>query len=98
MASEVLLFHHEDIGLPREVVKIGVRAGMWAMVKRLHTGVQMYSVARANESTSSCAVMANVTTKVSPSTVELPSSHVTADEICLRERETHSSDHLSKDK
>ncbi|XP_050120201.1 uncharacterized protein LOC126597449 [Malus sylvestris] len=98
MASEVLLFHHEDIGLPREIVKIGVRAGMWAMVKRLHAGVQMYSVARANGSTSSCAVMANVTTKVSPSTVELPSSQVTADEICQRETETHSSDHLSKDK
>lgn len=86
MASEVLLFHHEDIRLPREIVKMGVRAGMWAMVKRLHAGVQMYSVARANGSPSSFAVMANVTTRVSPSTVELPSSQVTAD------------DHLSKDK
>lgn len=65
MASEVLLFHHEDIGLPREVVKMGVRAGMWSMVRRLHLGLQNYQMAKENDaSPSNYALMANITTKI----------------------------------
>ncbi|XP_020424598.1 stAR-related lipid transfer protein 7, mitochondrial isoform X1 [Prunus persica] len=65
MASEVLLFHHEDIGLPREVVKMGVRAGMWSLVKRLHLGLQTYQMAKENDgSPSNYALMANITTKI----------------------------------
>ncbi|BFG15936.1 hypothetical protein CerSpe_022100 [Prunus speciosa] len=64
-ASEVLLFHHEDIGLPREVVKMGVRAGMWSLVKRLHLGLQIYQMAKENDgSPSNYALMANITTKI----------------------------------
>ncbi|BBG93766.1 Polyketide cyclase/dehydrase and lipid transport superfamily protein [Prunus dulcis] len=65
MASEVLLFHHEDIGLPREVVKMGVRAGMWSLVKRLHLGLQTYQMAKENDgSPSNYALMANITTRI----------------------------------
>ncbi|KAM5568447.1 hypothetical protein ABKV19_016151 [Rosa sericea] len=83
MGSEVLLFHYEDIGLPREVVKMGVRAGMWNMVKKLHLGVQVYSMEKANdESPSYHAIMAHITTKLpaSPSSIMYHIPEVEADE------------------
>ncbi|XP_004298241.1 PREDICTED: stAR-related lipid transfer protein 7, mitochondrial-like isoform X1 [Fragaria vesca subsp. vesca] len=81
--SEVLLFHYEDIGLPKEVVKMGVRAGMWNMVKKLHLGVQIYNMEKANdESPSYYAIMAHITTKLpaSPSTIMYHIPQVEADE------------------
>ncbi|KAL6193499.1 hypothetical protein ACLB2K_034583 [Fragaria x ananassa] len=81
--SEVLLFHYEDIGLPQEVVKMGVRAGMWNMVKKLHLGVQIYNMEKANdESPSYYAIMAHITTKLpaSPSTIMYHIPQVEADE------------------
>ena len=79
----MLLFHYEDIGLPQEVVKLGVRAGMWNMVKKLHLGVQIYNMEKANDdSPSYYAIMAHITTKLpaSPSTIMYHIPQVEADE------------------
>jgi len=63
-ACEVLLFHHEDMGIPWEIAKLGVRQGMWGCVKRIEPGLRAYQVARtAGEPISKCAAMAHVTTK-----------------------------------
>ncbi|KAL6650365.1 hypothetical protein ACP70R_009290 [Stipagrostis hirtigluma subsp. patula] len=63
-ACEVLLFHHEDMGIPWEIAKLGVRQGMWGCVKRIEPGLRAYQVARtAGEPLSKCAAMAHVTTK-----------------------------------
>lgn len=63
-ACEVLLFHHEDMGIPREITKLGVRQGMWGCVKRIEPGLQAYQIARtAGEPLSKCAAMAHVNTK-----------------------------------
>ncbi|CAL5035818.1 unnamed protein product [Urochloa decumbens] len=63
-ACEVLLFHHEDMGIPWEILKLGIRQGMWGCVKRIEPGLRAYQVARtAGEPISKCAAMAHVTTK-----------------------------------
>ncbi|KAL6885468.1 hypothetical protein ACP4OV_010247 [Aristida adscensionis] len=63
-ACEVLLFHHEDMGIPWEIAKLGVRQGMWGCVKKIEPGFRAYQIARtAGEPISKCAAMANVTTK-----------------------------------
>ncbi|TVU05762.1 hypothetical protein EJB05_48944 [Eragrostis curvula] len=63
-ACEVLLFHHEDMGIPWEIAKLGVRQGMWGCVKRIEPGLRAYQIARtAGEPLSKCAAMAHVTTK-----------------------------------
>lgn len=83
MASEVLLFHYEDIGLPREIVKLAVRTGMWSLVKKLHLGVQIYRMEKENDESPSChAIMARITTKLpgSPSTIMFHKPEAHADE------------------
>lgn len=63
-ACEVLLFHHENMGIPWELVKLGIRQGMWGCVKRIEPGLRAYQVARsAGEPISECAAMAHVNTK-----------------------------------
>ncbi|KAK3145324.1 hypothetical protein QOZ80_4AG0327330 [Eleusine coracana subsp. coracana] len=63
-ACEVLLFHHEDMGIPWEIAKLGVRQGMWGCVKRIEPGLRAYQIARtAGEPLSKYAAMAHVTTK-----------------------------------
>lgn len=47
-ASEVLLFHHEDMGIPREIAKLGVRHGMWGTVKKIELGLRAYQKERAS--------------------------------------------------
>ncbi|KAJ3693982.1 hypothetical protein LUZ60_009462 [Juncus effusus] len=47
-ACEVLLFHHEDMGIPREIAKLGIRQGMWGCVKRIEPGLRAYQKARSN--------------------------------------------------
>jgi len=65
-ACEVLLFHHEDMGIPWEIAKLGVRQGMWGCVKRIEPGLRAYQVGRtAGEAVSKCAAMAQVTTRFS---------------------------------
>jgi len=66
-ACEVLLFHHEDMGIPWEVAKLGVRQGMWGTVKKIDPGLRDYQKARAAGGLlSGPASMAHLTTKVSP--------------------------------
>ncbi|XP_022739634.1 uncharacterized protein LOC111291824 isoform X2 [Durio zibethinus] len=65
-ACEVTLVHYEDIGIPKDVAKLGVRHGMWGTVKKLHSGMRAYQNARKTDtSLSRCALMARITTKIS---------------------------------
>ncbi|KAI9092246.1 hypothetical protein K1719_027746 [Acacia pycnantha] len=65
-ACEVLLFHHEDMGIPWEIAKLGVRQGMWGAVKKIDPGLRMYQKERASGAPlSRCACMAKINTKVS---------------------------------
>lgn len=65
-ACEVILFHYEDMGIPKDVAKLGVRHGMWGTVKKMHVGLRAYQNARKSEtSLSRCALMARITTKIS---------------------------------
>ncbi|KAL5983890.1 hypothetical protein ACLOJK_017988 [Asimina triloba] len=63
-ASEVLLFHYEEMGIPKEISKIAIRRGMWSLVKRMDAGMLAYQLARVNGgSLSGYAVKARITTK-----------------------------------
>lgn len=65
-ACEVLLFHHEDMGIPWEIAKLGVRQGMWGAVKKIEPGLRAYQKHRAaGASLSRSAFMAQINTKVS---------------------------------
>ncbi|XP_030453952.2 uncharacterized protein LOC115675439 [Syzygium oleosum] len=65
-ACEVLLFHHEDMGIPWEIAKFGVRQGMWGTVKKIEPGLRAYQKQRSSGSQlSRCAVMAQINTKIS---------------------------------
>ncbi|KAK4434079.1 hypothetical protein Salat_0570600 [Sesamum alatum] len=66
-ACEVMLIHYEDMGIPKDVAKLGVRHGMWGTVKKLHAGFRAYQAARKLEasSLSRCALNARITTKIS---------------------------------
>ncbi|XP_038876163.1 uncharacterized protein LOC120068456 [Benincasa hispida] len=65
-ACEVLLFHYEDMGIPWEIAKLGVRQGMWGAVKKIDPALHAYQKHRASEAPlSNCALMANINTKVS---------------------------------
>ncbi|XP_021727741.1 uncharacterized protein LOC110694877 [Chenopodium quinoa] len=65
-ACEVTLVHYEDMGIPKDVAKLGVRHGMWGAVKKLHFGMRAYQNARKpGVSLSRCAVMASITTNIS---------------------------------
>uniref|UniRef100_A0A0A9HLG0 START domain-containing protein n=1 Tax=Arundo donax TaxID=35708 RepID=A0A0A9HLG0_ARUDO len=64
-ACEILLFHHEDMGIPYEIAKLGIRQGMWGCVKRIEPGLRAYQKARAaSEPLSQSALMAQINTKV----------------------------------
>ncbi|PRQ36353.1 putative START-like domain-containing protein [Rosa chinensis] len=66
-ACEVTLVHYEDMGIPKDVAKLGVRHGMWCTVKKLHSGMRGYQNARKSSESclSQCARMAGITTKIS---------------------------------
>lgn len=65
-ACEVTLVHYEDMGIPKDVAKLGVRHGMWGTVKKLHSGVRAYQLARKSvTSLSRSSLMAQITTKIS---------------------------------
>ncbi|XP_059276454.1 uncharacterized protein LOC132030733 [Lycium ferocissimum] len=64
-ACEVLLFHYEDMGIPWEIAKLGVRQGMWGAVRKIDPGLRAYQKHRASEDPiSQSALMAQVNTKV----------------------------------
>ncbi|XP_042419349.1 uncharacterized protein LOC122007883 isoform X1 [Zingiber officinale] len=63
-ACEILLFHHEDMGIPWEIAKLGVRQGMWGCVKRIEPGLRAYQAARkSNEPLSRFALMSQINSK-----------------------------------
>ncbi|XP_076957943.1 uncharacterized protein LOC143633548 [Bidens hawaiensis] len=65
-ACEVLLFHHEDMGIPWELAKLGVRQGMWGAVKKIDRGLRRYQKHLASgPPLSHCAYMAHINSKVS---------------------------------
>ncbi|PKA65548.1 hypothetical protein AXF42_Ash005882 [Apostasia shenzhenica] len=65
-ACEVILVHYEDMGIPKDVAKVGVRHGMWGAVKKLHSGMRAYQLMRKTDtSLSRNAIMARITTKIS---------------------------------
>ncbi|KAE8712814.1 hypothetical protein F3Y22_tig00110223pilonHSYRG00072 [Hibiscus syriacus] len=64
-ACEVLLFHYEDMGIPWEIAKLGVRQGMWATVKKIEPGLRAYQKERESlSSLSQSAYMAQINTKI----------------------------------
>ncbi|XP_057521391.1 uncharacterized protein LOC130801537 [Amaranthus tricolor] len=70
-SCEVLLFHHEDMGIPWEIAKFGVRQGMWGAVKKIDPGLRTYQIERsAGASLSRYALMAHINTRVSTDYLE----------------------------
>lgn len=66
-ACEVLLFHYEDMGIPWEIAKLGVRQGMWGAVKKFDPALRIYEKERASGAPlSRCANAAKINTKVTP--------------------------------
>ncbi|KAL1294444.1 hypothetical protein HN51_055225 [Arachis hypogaea] len=66
-ACEVLLFHHEDMGIPWEIAKLGVRQGMWGAVKKFDPALRIYKKERASGAPlSPCARSAKINTKITP--------------------------------
>ncbi|KAL2249107.1 uncharacterized protein LOC105166783 [Sesamum indicum] len=66
-ACEVILFHHEDMGIPWEIAKFGVRQGMWGAVKNIERGFRAYQKHRLSGAPiSRHAFMAQVNTKLDP--------------------------------
>lgn len=60
-ACEVTFFHHEDMGIPWEIAKFGVRQGMWGAAKKVERGFRSYQMERA---ISLHVVMAQMSTKI----------------------------------
>ncbi|GFZ04988.1 polyketide cyclase/dehydrase and lipid transport superfamily protein [Actinidia rufa] len=77
-ACEVFLFHHEEMGIPWEIAKLGVRQGMWRAFKKIDSGLCAYRRERESRAPLlQCALMAQINTKVSAdylSTLESTSS------------------------
>ncbi|XP_010527394.1 PREDICTED: uncharacterized protein LOC104804749 [Tarenaya hassleriana] len=70
-ACEVMLVHYEDMGIPKDVAKLGVRHGMWGAVKKLNSGLRAYQNARKTGSyLSRMAEIAGITTKLNADSVE----------------------------
>ncbi|KAL5542146.1 hypothetical protein UlMin_009856 [Ulmus minor] len=89
-ACEVILLHYEDMGIPKDVAKLGVRHGMWGAVKKLHSGFRAYQAARKSEaSLSRSALMARITTKIttngSTESSEPPSDEEERDQLSWRQ-------------
>lgn len=61
-----MLFHHEDMGIQRDVAKLGIRQGMWGCVKKMEPGIKLYKAHRKQGSNvlSKSALMAGVYTKI----------------------------------
>ncbi|KAH6790654.1 Polyketide cyclase/dehydrase and lipid transport superfamily protein [Perilla frutescens var. frutescens] len=70
-ACEVLLFHHEDMGIPWEIAKLGVRQGMWGAVKKIDPGLRAYQKHRSSGAPlSPSATMAQINAKVDVESLE----------------------------
>ncbi|MED6195740.1 hypothetical protein PIB30_040919 [Stylosanthes scabra] len=81
-ACEVILFHHEEMGIPWEIAKIGVKKGMWGTVQKIEPGLRAYQHVRTSGSTPSRhAFLAGVNTKVDPEYLENVGSAANRSEI-----------------
>jgi hypothetical protein len=66
-SCEVILFHYEDMGIPKELTKFGVRQGMWGTVRKIENAVRAYQKIRASgKPVSHSAFMAQINSKVDP--------------------------------
>ncbi|KAF5176912.1 Polyketide cyclase/dehydrase and lipid transport superfamily protein [Thalictrum thalictroides] len=94
-ACEVSLVHYEDMGIPKDVAKLGVRHGMWGTVKKVHSGMRAYQLARKCEaSLSRSARMAQITTKIPiTSTTDSSESPTEAEDQDQREHSQQRLDH-----
>lgn len=64
-ASEVIFFHYEDMGIPWEIAKFGVRQGMWGTARKVEQGFRWYQKERASSKTiSHHVIMAEMSTKI----------------------------------
>ena len=64
-ACEVMLFHHEEMGIQKDLAKLGIRQGMWGCVKKMEPGIVKYKASRkAGEPRSQSALAAQKSTKV----------------------------------
>lgn len=86
-ACEVVLFHHEDMGIPWEIAKLGVRQGMWRAVKKIDPALRAYQKQRASSGAEvpHCALMAQINTKVSVDYLERLDSRSNLSEIETRD-------------
>eukprot|EP00475_Leptophrys_vorax_P035798 TRINITY_DN5948_c0_g1_i1.p1 TRINITY_DN5948_c0_g1~~TRINITY_DN5948_c0_g1_i1.p1 ORF type:complete len:618 (+),score=2.37 TRINITY_DN5948_c0_g1_i1:333-2186(+) len=68
-ACEVTLLHHEDMGIQKDIAKLGIRQGMWSAVRKMEPGLRRYQKQREEDSRplSRCASLANLHTPISPS-------------------------------
>lgn len=91
-ACEVLLFHHEEMGIQRDLAKLGVRQGMWGCVKKMEPGIRNYqAVRKQNKSLSPSVVMARINTKV-------PSHLLNGNDLTTTADESESFGAVEKDK
>ncbi|CAL1366523.1 unnamed protein product [Linum trigynum] len=89
-ACEVLLFHYEDMGIPWELAKLGIRQGMWGTVKKIEPGLLAYQTARASGTAlSRTAFMAQINTKLNPELLKSPRG--STKEVSMAEAEAESS-------
>nr|GEX30412.1 START domain, START-like domain protein [Tanacetum cinerariifolium] len=64
-ACEVIFFHHEDMGIPWGLAKIGVRQGMWGTAKKIEQGLRWYKKERAcSNKISHHVALAQMSTKI----------------------------------
>lgn len=86
-ACEVVLFHHEDMGIPWEIAKLGVRQGMWGAVKKIDPALRAYQKQRAlnGAEVPHCAFMAQTCTKVSADYLKMLESRSNLSEIETRD-------------
>lgn len=64
-ACEIMLFHHEDMGIPWEIAKLGIRQGMWGCVRKIEPGLRAYQTTESkHDSPSKYASMARISTNV----------------------------------
>ncbi|KAF8401819.1 hypothetical protein HHK36_012765 [Tetracentron sinense] len=70
-ACEVTLIHYEDMGIPKDVANLGLRHGMWGTVKKIHSGMRSYQLARKSETyLSRSALMARITTRIPDGSID----------------------------
>ncbi|KVI07520.1 START domain-containing protein [Cynara cardunculus var. scolymus] len=64
-ASEVVFFHHEDMGIPWEIAKFAVSQGMWGTARKVERGFRWYQNERiCSKTTSPHIAMAEMSTKI----------------------------------